>query len=173
MQNGPIAIATLIVVAVLFFVVWGIVGSGTTATILTTAVFLGALFGQAKDVVLKSRHSGNPWRDASKALHSAYSDEHGAGFLLRSVEWVCFAVAAIVLAATLTSSGADPTIPEETESLRPAKIEIVVPPGNEITLPEGTMFSFPIEVTVQPETEQTSHQQQQCIDRLLRLLKLR
>ncbi len=124
------------------------------AVVLFVVVPLGALWGQAKDVALKTSSSGRVLQDLFYALRTAYtSDEHGPAFLFRLLEWTALAIAAALISVLIASSGSKLKIPEGTELTLPTETELNTSPGGDITLPKGTKLTLhtEIEVTLPPE----------------------
>ena len=54
---------------------------------LTLGYLAGAIFGQAKDVANKEKFSGDLWQNLQRGFFAAWSNEYGAAFIFRSLEF--------------------------------------------------------------------------------------
>ena len=100
---GVLIVASIVAVLLLFQDVKEKLGLFWAIVLLVT-IPLGALFGQAKDVASSLDHSGSVFQDLGLAIKKAYtSNEYGAAFLYRCLEWGMLAIAAVLVSKLFAS----------------------------------------------------------------------
>ena len=101
-----IAAIVLVLVGVaigMFVIASALAKLGIFQTVVLTAGYLvGAIFGQAKDVANRKTFSGDLWQDLQDFFFEAWSDENGAAFIFRSLEWGGLLIAATFVAKLIT-----------------------------------------------------------------------
>lgn len=109
--KGKISIFLAIVVLVgvcagIFVIGSSIAKLGSLQTIAIVFGYLaGTIFGQAKDIANRQTSSGNPWQDCQTYFIEAWSNQHAAAFIFRSMEWGGLFIAGTLIATIFVSPG--------------------------------------------------------------------